>query len=45
MGAIADLALCFTEHALFTTVEDKGFGPVHPALPDLTTLRPVLRRA
>lgn len=40
VGVIANLALYFAEHALFTDVDDKTFGPLHLALPDLTTLRP-----
>lgn len=41
VGVIANLALYFAEHALFTDVHEKDFGPLHLALPDLTTLRPV----
>ncbi|MGW5849649.1 chromate efflux transporter [Streptomyces sp. NPDC055254] len=40
VGVIANLALYFAEHALFTTVDAKTFGPLHIALPDVTTLRP-----
>ncbi|WP_405715636.1 chromate transporter [Streptomyces xanthophaeus] len=40
VGVIANLALYFAEHALFADVKAKTFGPVHIALPDLTTLRP-----
>ncbi|MGW9454155.1 chromate efflux transporter [Streptomyces sp. NPDC055632] len=40
VGVIANLALYFAEHALFTDVDDKSFGPLHLSLPDLTTLRP-----
>ncbi|MFF8410556.1 chromate transporter [Streptomyces omiyaensis] len=40
VGVIANLALYFAEHALFTTVDNKPLGPVTLALPDLTTLRP-----
>ncbi|MET9572693.1 chromate efflux transporter [Streptomyces virginiae] len=40
VGVIANLALYFAEHTLFTDVADKSFGPVHIALPDLATLRP-----
>ncbi|NWF24692.1 chromate efflux transporter [Streptomyces sp. PKU-EA00015] len=40
VGVIANLALYFAEHALFTDVDEKSFGPLRIALPDLTTLRP-----
>ncbi|WP_030210698.1 chromate efflux transporter [Streptomyces sp. NRRL S-87] len=40
VGVIANLALYFAEHALFTDVDDKNLGPLTLALPDLTTLRP-----
>ncbi|MGW7052854.1 chromate efflux transporter [Streptomyces sp. NPDC054887] len=40
VGVIANLALYFAEHALFTTVDAKTLGPVHLMLPDLATLRP-----
>ncbi|MFD6419197.1 chromate efflux transporter [Streptomyces sp. NPDC060194] len=40
VGVIANLALYFAEHALFTDVEARSFGPLHIALPDLSTLRP-----
>ncbi|MGW6944736.1 chromate transporter [Streptomyces xanthophaeus] len=40
VGVIANLALYFAEHALFTGVKAKTFGPVRIALPDLTILRP-----
>ncbi|MGW6612244.1 chromate efflux transporter [Streptomyces erythrochromogenes] len=40
VGVIANLALYFAEHALFTDVDEKTFGPVTLALPDPATLRP-----
>ncbi|MFE9029061.1 chromate efflux transporter [Streptomyces iakyrus] len=40
VGVIANLALYFAEHALFTTIDNKTLGPVTLALPDLATLRP-----
>ncbi|WP_199818554.1 chromate transporter [Streptomyces sp. NRRL F-4474] len=40
VGVIANLALYFAEHALFTDVDEKALGPVTLALPDLSTLRP-----
>lgn len=40
VGVIANLALYFAEHALFTEVDDKTIGPITLALPDLATLRP-----
>lgn len=41
VGVIANLALYFAEHTLFTTVDDRTFGPLHLAVPDLGTFRPV----
>ncbi|MFE7838880.1 chromate efflux transporter [Streptomyces sp. NPDC057474] len=41
VGVIANLALYFAEHTLFTTVDDHTFGPLHLAVPDLATFRPV----
>ncbi|MFE5922321.1 chromate efflux transporter [Streptomyces sp. NPDC056468] len=41
VGVIANLALYFAEHTLFTTVDDHTFGPLHVAVPDLATFRPV----
>ncbi|MGP4092104.1 chromate efflux transporter [Streptomyces sp. KR55] len=41
VGVIANLALYFAEHTLFTTVDNRTFGPLHLGLPDLTTFRPV----
>ncbi|MEV0599393.1 chromate efflux transporter [Streptomyces sp. NPDC050315] len=40
VGVIANLALYFAEHTLFRTVDTFTAGPLHLALPDLTTLRP-----
>ncbi|MBC2904794.1 chromate efflux transporter [Streptomyces cupreus] len=41
VGVIANLALYFAEHTLFTTVDDRTFGLLHLAVPDLATFRPV----
>ncbi|AZQ39265.1 chromate efflux transporter [Streptomyces cyaneochromogenes] len=41
VGVIANLALYFAEHTLFTTVDDHTFGPLHLAVPDFATFRPV----
>ncbi len=41
VGVIANLALYFALHTLFSTVERLGWGPVRPEVPDLTTVRPV----
>ena len=41
VGVIANLALYFAEHTLFSTVDNRTFGPLHLGLPDLTTFRPV----
>ncbi|NGO12679.1 chromate efflux transporter [Streptomyces sp. HC44] len=41
VGVIANLALYFAEHTLFTTVDDHTVGPLHLAVPDFTTFRPV----
>ncbi|UQA91127.1 chromate efflux transporter [Streptomyces halobius] len=40
VGVIANLALYFAEHTLFTTVDTVTFGPLHLQLPDPATLRP-----
>jgi len=41
VGVIANLALYFAEHTLFTTVDDHTVGPLHLAVADVTTFRPV----
>jgi len=41
VGVIANLGLYFAEHTLFRSVNTVTAGPLHLALPDLTTLRPV----
>ncbi|WP_312870427.1 chromate efflux transporter [Streptomyces himalayensis] len=41
VGVIANLALYFAEHTLFTTVDDHTLGPLHLAAPDLATFRPI----
>ncbi|MDQ1032706.1 chromate transport protein ChrA [Streptomyces umbrinus] len=41
VGVIANLALYFAEHTLFTTVDDHTVGPLHLAVPDFATFRPV----
>lgn len=41
VGVIANLALYFAEHTLFTTVDGHAFGPLRLEIPDFTTLRPV----
>jgi chromate transporter len=40
VGVIANLALYFALHTLFTTVDDNSWGPVHLQLPHLDTIRP-----
>jgi len=40
VGVIANLALYFALHTLFTTVGNATWGPVRVQLPDLTTVRP-----
>ncbi|MFC8428303.1 chromate efflux transporter [Streptomyces sp. NPDC057253] len=40
VGVIANLALYFAEHTLFTSVDTVSAGPLQPAVPDLSTLRP-----
>ena len=41
VGVIANLAVYFALHTLFTTVRRRTWGPVELDLPDLGTLRPV----
>ncbi|GAA4325973.1 chromate efflux transporter [Streptomyces venetus] len=41
VGVIANLALYFAEHTLFTTVDDHTFGLLHFAVPDFATFRPI----
>jgi chromate transporter len=41
VGVIANLALYFALHTLFDEVEQKSWGPLQVAVPDLTSLRPV----
>ncbi|KNG95441.1 chromate transporter [Pseudaestuariivita atlantica] len=41
VGVIANLALWFALHVVFTEVGRAGFGPVHLPWPELGTLRPV----
>ncbi|UZI34049.1 chromate efflux transporter (plasmid) [Streptomyces sp. VB1] len=41
VGVIANLALYFAEHTLFTSVHTTAIGPLHLQLPDPTTVRPV----
>ncbi|WP_330308443.1 MULTISPECIES: chromate efflux transporter [unclassified Streptomyces] len=40
VGVIANLALYFALHTLFTAVHDASWGPLHLQLPDLATVRP-----
>ncbi|MFI1731131.1 chromate efflux transporter [Streptomyces acidicola] len=40
VGVIANLALYFALHTLFTTVHDTAWGPFHLQFPDPTTVRP-----
>ena len=41
VGVIANLSLWFALHVLFASVPDVALGPLHLALPDPTTLRPL----
>ena len=41
VGVIANLALYFALHTLFDEVEQKSWGPLQVAVPELTSLRPV----
>jgi chromate transporter len=41
VGVIANLALFFAEHTLFSDVQRHVWGPFRPEVPDLTSLRPV----
>jgi chromate transporter len=41
VGVIANLALYFALHTLFTTTNPHDWGPVHLQFPDLTTPRPL----
>jgi chromate transporter len=41
VGVIANLALYFALHTLFDEVEQKTWGPLQVAVPDLASLRPV----
>jgi chromate transporter len=41
VGVIANLGLFFALHTLFDEVDRVSWGPLHPEIPDLTTLRPV----
>ncbi|KDN73092.1 hypothetical protein DF19_06050 [Streptomyces olindensis] len=40
VGVIANLAVYFALHTLFTKVDDRTWGPLHLQLPDLSTVRP-----
>jgi len=41
VGVIANLAVYFAVHTLFTRTSDASWGPMHLDVPDVTTLRPV----
>ncbi|MGA8847091.1 MAG: chromate efflux transporter [Nocardioides sp.] len=41
VGVIANLALFFAVHTLFSEVTSRSWGPVHLEVPDLTTLEPL----
>ena len=41
VGVIANLGVYFAVHTLFSDTVDLDRGPLHLALPDLATLRPV----
>ncbi|WP_265582687.1 chromate transporter [Streptomyces ferrugineus] len=40
VGVIANLAVYFALHTLFTTVDETALGPLHLQIPDLSTVRP-----
>ena len=41
VGVIANLAVYFAVHTLFSETRAVNWGPLHLEVPDLTTLRPV----
>ena len=41
VGVIANLAVYFAVHTLFSSTSTTTWGPIHLTLPDLTTVRPV----
>jgi chromate transporter len=40
VGVIANLAVYFSVHTLFSSVSEHSYGPIHVNLPNLTSLRP-----
>jgi chromate transporter len=41
VGVIANLAVFFALHTLFTDTNDVSWGPIHLELPELATIKPV----